>query len=502
MSKLWFDMSRNGNLLAFLSHLVLVGKSAESCQDLSVEAGEILEVFRTTDHPRFPRLSKEKLLTLKNMKGIEIELPLQCKPGFKAVLQRDSCFLAEAVNTQTFPFYARFEAANSQIQTSDRKKLSKFGVIKFEKVYDENIIIASCGHKNVRVVFTVPINIDVTVKVACGALTNDAEYTDLCQEYNNYERIDELAMKQLENELDLKSGEVRGYEYHIKTATEGHFVGFPPEEEENIRNSNKSRSEEMTEKVAKKSRHPYEKIYCMPGKTTKENDQLDEEKLNQDSYGNDLETSQQKMLGNEDSQVDTSLKKPPVKEEVKGYQNHQKRDDSTLESTDEDRPLSSNVDANGIKKEQQHISQNPVKQVYSADKQRVAMKLLTTAKPFTPTLAPKPKKQYQLLAPKELSSTVSSSETTVKKVEGNSSPVPEVPDFQIPDDLSTLDINGICACLKKLNLSKLIETFVENQINGSLLVSLDDEDYKDLGLKSFERKKIMKFAEGWRPDNP
>jgi len=45
-----------------------------------------------------------------------------------------------------------------------------------------------------------------------------------------------------------------------------------------------------------------------------------------------------------------------------------------------------------------------------------------------------------------------------------------------------------------------MQVFLENQINGELLVALDESDFETLGFSKFQTKKVMKYINGWRPD--
>lgn len=54
--------------------------------------------------------------------------------------------------------------------------------------------------------------------------------------------------------------------------------------------------------------------------------------------------------------------------------------------------------------------------------------------------------------------------------------------------------------LKDLQLGHHCEKFNESQVDGSLLVDLDEAVLRDLGLTAFEARKLRKFVFGWRPD--
>eukprot|EP00794_Sanderia_malayensis_P012697 gene12697-13999_t len=55
--------------------------------------------------------------------------------------------------------------------------------------------------------------------------------------------------------------------------------------------------------------------------------------------------------------------------------------------------------------------------------------------------------------------------------------------------------------LKDLQLHKYIDKFIESQVDGSLLIELDEAVLRDLGLNLFEARKLRKFVFGWRPDS-
>ncbi len=58
---------------------------------------------------------------------------------------------------------------------------------------------------------------------------------------------------------------------------------------------------------------------------------------------------------------------------------------------------------------------------------------------------------------------------------------------------------GISNILDKLKLSEFKETFQENQINGELIVDIEEKEFvDDLGLTLFQAKKLRFYVRGWR----
>ena len=71
--------------------------------------------------------------------------------------------------------------------------------------------------------------------------------------------------------------------------------------------------------------------------------------------------------------------------------------------------------------------------------------------------------------------------------------------FTIPEDLSSLRVTEVLQCLRKLNMHHFEEIFKERQVDGSMLVCLDEEALESFGMDRFYRLKLLRFIAGWRP---
>lgn len=71
----------------------------------------------------------------------------------------------------------------------------------------------------------------------------------------------------------------------------------------------------------------------------------------------------------------------------------------------------------------------------------------------------------------------------------------------IPEKLDNLSCFHLADCLKLLNMESYIKTFLSNQIDGKLLLELDEEILtSDLKVSKLHAKKLFMFAHrGWRP---
>ena len=69
----------------------------------------------------------------------------------------------------------------------------------------------------------------------------------------------------------------------------------------------------------------------------------------------------------------------------------------------------------------------------------------------------------------------------------------------IPNDLSSLSVEGVGRLLTSLNMACYIEMFRDEQIDGEILLDLDETSLKSLQLTPFHITKLMKVIGGWRP---
>ena len=71
--------------------------------------------------------------------------------------------------------------------------------------------------------------------------------------------------------------------------------------------------------------------------------------------------------------------------------------------------------------------------------------------------------------------------------------------FIIPQDLRPLRVSEVLECLRGLNMQQFEKTFREHQVDGSMLVCLDEEALESFGMDRFHRLKLLKVIAGWRP---
>ena len=69
-----------------------------------------------------------------------------------------------------------------------------------------------------------------------------------------------------------------------------------------------------------------------------------------------------------------------------------------------------------------------------------------------------------------------------------------------PQDLSTLTVADVKRLLRYLGMGAYVETFENELIDGTMLMTLDQESLESLDVQIFHCKKLLRFIGGWRPN--
>ncbi|XP_078365027.1 uncharacterized protein LOC144649411 [Oculina patagonica] len=77
----------------------------------------------------------------------------------------------------------------------------------------------------------------------------------------------------------------------------------------------------------------------------------------------------------------------------------------------------------------------------------------------------------------------------------------EVSPQAFPDDLRCLSVPEVGECLNKLNMGEHVERFEHDQIDGQLFITLDEAMLPYLGVTNkLQQRKLLMFINGWRPN--
>ena len=89
----------------------------------------------------------------------------------------------------------------------------------------------------------------------------------------------------------------------------------------------------------------------------------------------------------------------------------------------------------------------------------------------------------------------------LKSQDESAVPCPNSPSFAwLPADLSGLSVPGVSRLLSSLHMQFYANKFQEEQIDGKMLMTLDEAKLCSLDISPFHVAKLMKFIGGWRPN--
>lgn len=71
---------------------------------------------------------------------------------------------------------------------------------------------------------------------------------------------------------------------------------------------------------------------------------------------------------------------------------------------------------------------------------------------------------------------------------------------QVPGSLEGLSKRQVSDCLRLLHMPQFVnDSFLDNDVDGDLLVTLDKDMLTELGMSKLQSQKLYKFIHGWRP---
>lgn len=428
--------------------------------ELSVDPGEVLEVIEVNESNIFTK--KTRSMTFKNHEGIVLKIPFDCVAGFKPLVDNTPHMLSEVIpnmtNNYKFPFYFQFHGVASS---------NKVGIVKATAIYDDHLIIASCGHGQSQVVFMIPQNLKVKVKLAVGTLKEDPEYENIKRSYHNF--------KSLETDLK-KSQSFRG---RMMTTSESEIVGFPmrktdnqphqdwvtfdqDSEQEEVPNpfadiNNRTRAKSVPNGLSSNDNTPYDGLsmrkklsMCATTSPYMQNGNMN------GAISNDYINGQQNpntMMYHHNPQQQYQ-----PQQQQNGF-NHPNGKEQNRPPTGQILMINRNGNA-----------ANPSPSSYRRQSQEVHLTPSGMSRDNSPSIS-----------------------------RGNSiqEDVPAVDKYK---EIREMSVQQLADCLKTtLNMGKHVESFLENQVDGELFLHLDDEELTDLNLNKFEIKKLYRFKDGWRP---
>ena len=418
---------------------------------VSVNPGDKLEVIRV-EHGIG---GKEDCVLFRTEERNPIRLPFSVSAGFQSLLDGREYYLKElATSSLKLPVYFQFTDPPSITRRSSENVFNtSLGVLAFEKVYQDSTVICSTKEGNVRTVVNCPKHLPITINVARGALSDDKDYVRVCRIFHEGVSLHKVENMEIQN-IYASRDTIREYEYVVDDTPP---PPVPPRD---------SSSEGPNSQVAEASNNDsqdsgdddsHEYLYI-------DESELDKPKMSEES-GAAAPPSGTLPKAVTTQSLDENSNKPVPHNDVDNDDVYIPLDDSPSKTAVED---SNNTPT----------TQKPVK---PPRKPKVEPKVSLDGnqpeiKSTPPPVKPKPPSIKR--------------KPTLQKKDEN---------FVVPDDLSQMSISEVSQFLRHFRFENYIEVFTDNDVDGELLVSLEEEELKALGLSAFECKKIVKLIGGWRP---
>ena len=422
-----------------------------------VNPGDKLEVIRV----EYGIGGKEDCILFHNEERTPIRLPFSVSAGFQALLDGREYYLKELIDkSPKLPLYFQFTNPPSITQRSSEHVFNtSLGVLSLEKVYQDSTVICTTKEGDVRTVVSCPKHLPITINVARGALSDDKDYVRICRIFHDGVSLAKIENMETQN-IYASRDTIREYEYLVDV------LPPPPVPQ---RDSKSNGSLTLNPQVP----------------TTGTPESADSDDSNHDyTYIDDYDLPNPPKSEPESQKSDASLS--PASNALQGLTpldtnsnetipNDHDADDEYVDLPTAANSLPSQLEGSNTTAETQEPVAPPRKTKLEPQKAEGDNKPEPTKKP-PPPVKPKP---------------------VAKRT--HSAPQQKGKDFKVPDDLSQLKISEVSQFLRHYNFGDFVEVFAENEVDGALLVSLDEEDLKSLGMSSFHCKKVKKLIEGWRP---
>ena len=463
---------------------------------LRIRAGDILKLKKTVEVQRVKFLECEFHDKTKD----SVRLPLDFKAAFEPLARAEQCHLQEVVNK--LPLRVRFTSCDTMIQDANDINvvdLPSLGSVLLKEFREERTVIATSRHDNLVTVLMIPADLDVNVFPAHGAVIGDKKYARFCREIHDGTELTKVDFsKQGSMMFDEPTVDVI-YDYaEVKPL-------LPRRERLESNQSDNSDSSDDYEDVNKPPIPP--RTISMQAMTqSKAGEEI--ERPPRPPKPKTLSMSLEPVPPYENmhagSEVKAPIKKPLGSCEA-SPRDFDEGSDNTFDDDDENPYVSSdedyiypeydkpewNTSSHGTPespKERLDLSERPKKTM----KEKLLDKFKAAAKSphFSSNPSRSPQSPTSSLPPVPVSSP-----TTSRAAAGRDLPQ------SFPDDLRNLSVSRVSECLRLLNMGEHVETFESEQIDGELLITLNEDALPYLGVSNkFQQRKLLKFIQGWRPE--
>lgn len=514
----------------------------DSPPSLRLKAGDILELKRTVEENGGRFIECEFV----NKSRDSVKLPLEFKAAFEPLAQPEQCHFLDLLNLHKLPVRVKFISCASTIQDASREiDLISLGSVLLKAVHQESTVICTSRADNVVTVLMVPEDLDVLVRPAEGALTGDQTYVRFCKEIHDGVDLEKINLSLANASTLYGGGDVEVlYDYVdvrplVPTRSPGENVDSDSSDEyTEIPPPRPPKSPHMKPPLKSPKQAPQQQFFPKEKELGKQRSRDDVSDLNNDEapppppvrtvsmrqptadtgraankdyYNLESSSGMGEDASNQPSQTEPILDKSKAGNNDTG----DSADDDDDDDFDDDDDDDDSFDEDGSDNDYLYpvwegTPSSPPPEMLESSSQSSLKKRLSDLFKKTP---PKPSNTTKPGPPSPSRETLGGCSSVTQPVPtpacnmetlslSTSPPAASAmnPQPYFPDDLSCLSVPEVGECLEKLNLGKHVQMFDSNQIDGELFVSLNEDLLASLGVSSkFERQKIMKFINGWRP---
>lgn len=422
-------------------------------ESVSLNPGDKLEVIRA-EHGLG---GKEDCMLFRTEERHPIRLPFSVSAGFQSLLDGREYYLKELMTSSLkLPVYFQFTDPPSITRRSSENVFNtSLGVLSLEKVYQDSTVICTTKVGNVRTVVSCPKHLPITINVARGALSDDKDYVRICRTFHDGVSLLKIENMEIQN-IYASRDTIREYEYILDESSPPPPVPPRDSSKDDLPSSSSQFPEAGNSDSQESGDDSHEYLYI-------DEPELDGSKTSQESKTN--ATAASSHPGNLiQGMVDRDKKLPntvPNDDDDDIY--IQVESDSTPQTPTE------GSDTTKIKEPVKPPRKTKLEPKSVEENNPVVKKTPPAIKPKPPSIKKKP---------------------TLQQHEEQ---------FIVPDDLSQMSVREVSQFLRHFHFENCVKEFADNDVDGDLLVSLNEEELASLGMSVFQCKKIARLAGGWRP---
>lgn len=464
---------------------------------LRIRAGDILKLKKTVEVNRVRYLECEFHDKTKD----SVRLPLDFKAAFEPLARAEQCHLQEVVNK--LPLRVKFTSCDTTIEGANGINvvdLPSLGSVLLKEFREERTVIATSRHDNLVTVLMIPADLDVNVFPAHGAVIGDKKYARFCREIHDGTEL---------TKVDFSTQGSMMFQEPTVDVIYDYADVRPLLPRRNRLDSNQSDTSHSSDDYEDVDKPPIPQRTISKPAMTQSKAREEIERPPRPPKPKTLSMSLEPVPAYENMHAGSEIKAPI--EKPRGSCEASPRDfdegsDSTFNDDDENPYVSSdedyiypeydepewNTSSHGTPesaKERLDLSERPKKTM----KEKLLDKFKAAAKPphfFSSNPSRSPQSPTSSLPPVPVSSP-----TTSRAAAGRDLP------HSFPDDLRNLSVSRVSECLRLLNMGEHVETFESEQIDGELLITLNEDALPYLGVSNkFQQRKLLKFIQGWRPE--